>query len=98
MAFVERSTIPGLTAEQYDKLREMVLRDGPLDGELFHVAGPTSDGFCAIDGWETQEHCDRAMEKWMRAFQEAEISLEGMTPPERFDIHALYTPAATAAG
>ena len=96
MAFVERTVLPGLTAEQYDGLREAVLKDGSLEGELFHVAGPTAEGWCAIDGWETQEHCDRAMEKWMQAFQDAAISLEGMSPPERFEIHKLYTGAGAA--
>jgi hypothetical protein len=91
MAFVERTTMPGLTVEQYDRLRKAVQPEGMLEGELFHVVGQTPEGLCAIDGWESQEHCDRAMEKWMQAFQEAGISLEGMSPPERFEIHALYT-------
>jgi hypothetical protein len=98
MAFVENVTLPGVTAEQYDRLREAVQPDGLLDGQLFHVAGPTPDGWCAIDAWESQEQCDRAMEKWMRAFQDQGISMEGMSPPERFDIHTLYTPAGVAAG
>ena len=96
MAFVERTVLPGLTAEQYDGLREAVTKDGPLEGELFQVAGPTPDGWCVIDGWETQEQCDRAMQRWMQAFQEAGISLEGMSPPERFDMHRFYTEAGAA--
>jgi hypothetical protein len=98
MAFVERVILPGMTADQYDQLREAVLSDGPLDGELFHVAGPTPEGWCTIDAWESKEQCDRAMEKWMTAFQEAGITMEGMSPPERFDMHKLYTPAGVTAG
>jgi hypothetical protein len=97
MAFVEKVTLPGVTAEQYDRLREAVQPDGLLDGELFQVAGETPDGWCVIDAWESQEQCDRAMEKWMRAFQELGISMEGMSPPERFEIHALHTGAGAAA-
>jgi hypothetical protein len=98
VAFVERTTLPGLTAEQYDRLRQAVQPEGLLDGELFQVAGPTSDGWCVIDAWESQEQCDRAMEKWMRAFQEQGIPMEGMSPPERFEIHALHTSSGVAAG
>jgi hypothetical protein len=98
MAFVERVVMPGLTAEQYDSLRQAVTSEGPIEGEILQVAGDTPDGFCVIDLWESQEHCDRAMERWMKVFQDQGITMEGMSPPERFDVHALHTSSGVAAG
>lgn len=96
MAFVESTTLPGMTAEQYDRVRQAVEADGPLEGELLHVAGPVAEGWCVIDAWESQDHCDRAMAKYMRAFEELAIPMEGMSPPERFEVHALKAPARVA--
>jgi hypothetical protein len=98
MAIVERAVAPGITADQVDQVRQAVLKDGPLEGELFHVNGPTAEGWCFIDGWESAEHCDRAMARYMPVFQELGISLEGMSPPERFEIHMLEVPAAATSG
>jgi hypothetical protein len=96
MAFVERSTVPNMTADQYDQMRQAVQADGPLEGELLHVAGPTPEGWCIIDAWDSQDHCDRAMERYMRVFGDLGLSMEGMSPPQRFDVHALDTRAGAA--
>lgn len=54
---------PGGTREQYDEVAAK-LSDGrgldsldawPVDGILAHVAGPTDDGWCVVDVWESEE-------------------------------------------
>lgn len=87
MAFVQIATVKGVTAEQYDRVMKLAY-DGKLqDGELFHVAGPTEDGFCVIDAWETREQCDRSFEKLQPALAEAGIELTEM--PAEFEVHNL---------
>lgn len=54
---------PGGTKEQYDEVAGRLtdgkgldsLDDWPAGGLLFHVAGPTDDGFRVIDVWESEE-------------------------------------------
>jgi hypothetical protein len=89
MAFVQTGVVPGMTADEYDKIMEISHGGQPLEGELFHVAGPADDGWCVIDGWESREACDAAMQKYMSAFQEVGVSMEAMAPPKEFEIHHL---------
>lgn len=49
--------VPGMTAEQYDR----VIRDleanglGAPDGRLYHIASPTPEGWFVVDVFESQE-------------------------------------------
>ena len=46
-------------------------------GGVYHVAGPTDDGFRVVDVWESQEDFDRFFEEKLHAALEA----EGMPAP-----------------
>jgi hypothetical protein len=87
MAFVQIVNAKGVTAEQYDKVIELAYGGKLHEGELFHVAGPTADGFCVIDAWESREQCDASMEKLMPALEASKISLTEM--PVEFEVHRL---------
>ena len=81
----------GWTAEQYDALiARMDLGGHAAPGVLFHVAGPTEQGFRAIDVYDSVESADRlATEKVVP------LAIElGLTPPEvsQFEVHNTLTP------
>jgi hypothetical protein len=92
MAFVQIAEVPGVTAAQYDKLLEIVSSGKLADGEMFQVAGPTPEGLCVIDAWETREACDKAAEKWMTAFEEVGVPASAMVEPREFEVHNLIVP------
>jgi signal transduction histidine kinase len=50
----------GVTAEQYDEMiNRMSVTDIALPGGLFHVAGPTENGWRVVDVWESPEVAER---------------------------------------
>src|SRR5439155_25147426 len=50
----------GVTAEQYDEMiNRMSVADVSLPGSLFHVAGPTENGWRVFDVWESPEVLER---------------------------------------
>ena len=50
----------GVTAEQYDEMiNRMSVADVALPGSLFHVAGPTENGWRVFDVWESPEALER---------------------------------------
>ena len=86
MAVARIFECPGWTAEQYDQLiARMDLGGHSAPGVLFHVAGPTPDGFRAIDVYDSIESADRLA---MDSVIPIATSL-GLTPPEvtQFDVH-----------
>jgi hypothetical protein len=45
----------GVTADQYDEMiSSMSVTDVALPGALFHVAGPTENGWRVFDVWESR--------------------------------------------
>jgi hypothetical protein len=56
MAVIAHVFIPGVSAEQYDKLRDVVgwLNEPPTGG-ILHTAWPTDGGMRGVDAWETPE-------------------------------------------
>jgi hypothetical protein len=47
---------PGVTQAQYDAVRnEVAPGDRPPQGATYHVAGPTEDGWCVAEVWESEE-------------------------------------------
>ena len=54
---------PGGTQEQYEEAGKRIsggeglnaLSDWPVDGILFHAAGPTEGGWRVVDVWESEE-------------------------------------------
>jgi hypothetical protein len=76
--------IPGGTLEQYDQVRDAV---DPLgDGQISHVAGATSDGFCVVDVWESRADFDR----FMREHLGEQLARAGVPQPQivEFEVHA----------
>jgi hypothetical protein len=76
----------GWTAAEYDELiRQMDLGGQAAPGVLFHVAGPTPEGFRAIDVYESVEAADRVASDRVMPIA---TSL-GLTPPDvsQFDVH-----------
>ena len=51
---------PGAGREQYDAVMERLGPDSP-PGRIYHVAGPSEEGWMVVDVWETVE----AFEKFL---------------------------------
>lgn len=48
--------VPGAGQEQYDAVMERLGNRGRgQPGRLYHVAGPSEDGWMVVDVWESQE-------------------------------------------
>ena len=47
---------PGATQAQYEQVRgEVAPGDVPPPGALYHVAGPTENGWCVVEVWDSRE-------------------------------------------
>ncbi|MGH8992483.1 MAG: hypothetical protein ACRDZ7_13335 [Acidimicrobiia bacterium] len=46
--------VPGAGREQYDAVMARLGPDNPA-GRIYHVAGPTEDGWMVVDVWESNE-------------------------------------------
>lgn len=58
MAIAVICEAPGMTREIYDQVYRAMHREGPPDGGLFHVAGPTQQGWRVVEVWESQDAFD----------------------------------------
>jgi quinol monooxygenase YgiN len=76
---------PGVTQAQYDQVHDAVTPDNrPPPGLLYHVAGPTENGFCVVEVWESQDAASTFFqEKLGQALQQAGIT----APPRVFHVH-----------
>lgn len=46
----------GITQAQYEQVLNEVAPGGKLaDGLISHIAGPSADGICVVDIWESEE-------------------------------------------
>jgi hypothetical protein len=78
-----------VTQAQYDQVRNEVAGDTPPPGALYHVAGPTDNGWCVVEVWESQEALERFVEeKLQSALQRAGIS----TQPRVFPVANIMQP------
>ncbi len=65
---------PGMTQAQYDQVRTEVAGDRPPPGALYHAAGPTEDGWCVVEVWESREALQRFFaEQLQQALERAGI-------------------------
>ena len=85
----------GGTQEDYDKIAQELtggemnsLSDWPVDGILFHVAGPTDSGWRVVDVWESEEALEAFGAKLGPAIEAAGVDAP---PPNIFDVHKLVT-------
>ncbi|MEO7667571.1 MAG: hypothetical protein ABIU97_11155 [Dehalococcoidia bacterium] len=74
----------GVTQAQYEQVLHEVTPDNKVAaGMLSHVAGPTTDGWCVFEVWESQEAVDQFFqEKLGAAMRKANINVQ----PEVFQI------------
>jgi hypothetical protein len=61
MAIALMITIPGVTQEQYDKVVEQLGESRLSYGHLSRLTGPSDDGWCVVDVWESRAGFDRFM-------------------------------------
>jgi hypothetical protein len=68
----------GISQEQYEQVgRSVAQGDGDPTGMLFHAAGPSEDGFCVVEVWESPEALQQFMtERLGSALQQAGITAE----------------------
>jgi len=68
----------GVTQAQYEQARDAVAPDNRLvPGMLSHTAGPTQNGWCVVEIWESQEAAQTFFEQKLgRALQEARINVQ----------------------
>jgi len=68
--------VPGGRLDQYDAvMRKLGESGGTLgEGQTFHAAGPSDDGFTVIDVWNSREDFDRFIQGRLgEAIQEAGV-------------------------
>lgn len=90
MALIFEFNIPGMTAEQYDRVIEELEASGAgaPEGRTYHVAAPTDTGWFVLDVWESEEHFDHFGQTLMPILVAA-----GVTPadPEVRPVHNVIT-------
>jgi hypothetical protein len=85
---------PGMTEEQYNKiLEELKLTNKTAEGSLFHAAGPTEDGYRAIDVWVSEEAFKAYYESTIKPALH-KVGLLSMQP-KFWPIHKILTPNGT---
>ena len=57
MAIAVVFDVPGMTAEQYDKVIQALESEGAAapEGRVYHVAAPANGGWFVFDIWESEE-------------------------------------------
>ena len=81
MAIAALFELDGVTQDQYDQITRGLtdgrglesLSDWPVEGILFHVAGPTETGWRVLDVWESEEALQRFGEHLMPIAAEAGV-------------------------
>lgn len=89
MAYSVLSTVPGMTAEQYDGMVQLVgldrLRAAP--GFRLHVAGPAEGGWYVYEVWDAEAD----QQAWMRDVILPMMQAAGAPAPQQqpFPVHNL---------
>lgn len=81
-----------MTREIYDQVYREMHREGPPDGGLFHLAGPTQHGWRVVEVWESQE----AFDVYERTLLQPLLRRHGAAPAElsRWTVHRMEVVAA----
>jgi len=91
MAFGIVHTFPGGTQEQYDaSIAAVHPSDGSLpDGQIFHAAGPSADGWTIIAVHESQESWERFRDEILMPRMSQGIEGGFTVPPQEtaFPVH-----------
>jgi len=101
MAVAFEMRFEGATLEQYDRVMELMERDGsPMDvapdGLIFHWVAKTDDGIVVLDVWESDEKFNAFAEEQIGPFTQQ----AGITAPPvvtRYAVHKTLGVAGTAA-
>lgn len=94
MAVVMRMSWPEVTAEQYDKVREIVdWETSPEPGGLFHVAFFDEGGFTAIDVWESPEAFQTFVDNRLMPGIEQAGGVDGEPTVTVTPAHSVFNPA-----
>lgn len=74
----------GVSQDQYEQVRNTVLPNGQrAPGLLSHHAGPTEDGFCVMEVWESSEALGQFFDQHLgQALESAGITVQ----PKLFEI------------
>jgi hypothetical protein len=88
--------LPGGTKEQYEQVIAGLTDGGgansldawPVPGILFHVAGPTEDGWRVVDVWESEEALQAFAAVLVPELQKADLP---DIPPQVFPVHNFVT-------
>ena len=80
----------GVTQAQYEQVIHQVSPDNaPPAGLLYHVAGPTTDGWRVVEVWESPEAMERFFQEQLgAALQAANINVQPQTFPVHNIMHA----------
>ena len=80
----------GVTQAQYDQARNEVAPNNSLpSGMLYHAGGPTQNGWCVVETWESEDAAKRFFdEKLSQALKTAGISAQ----PKFFQVHNIMKP------
>jgi quinol monooxygenase YgiN len=80
----------GTTQAQYDQVHQAVTPGNRAPkGLLYHVAGPSQDGFCVVEVWESRE----AMDAFFAASLGAALAKAGIkVEPRFFEVYNTMTP------
>ena len=73
---------PGLTPEKMDQWMEAAGMQDIQEGELFRVMGTANGTLIILNAWDSREACNTAMEKYMNAAKDLDISMDGMSHEE----------------
>lgn len=68
----------GVTQAQYKQVHHQVMpNDEPPAGLAAHVAGPSANGWCVVELWESQDALDRFFQERLgQALQDAGITMQ----------------------
>lgn len=79
--------VPDATIEQYDQINALEDAAAKPDGVHVHIAGKTDGGIMVIEVWDSEEHIDRYVEKFLgKALQDAGVPEPKVT---QFEVHNL---------
>ena len=75
---------PGVSQAQYEQVKNQVAPGNKAPpGMLYHAGGPTENGWCVVEVWESQEALDRFFQQKLgAALQQANINIQ----PKSFQV------------
>lgn len=89
---------PGVTAEDYDALREPVNWEGdPPAGLLFHVAAFDQDGGHVTDVWESEDAANSFFRERLFPEVQRQGRMQGQPDVTFVQAHATFAPSYEAA-